>query len=159
MTAAHVTVRSGWKCNEHVSITNMAKLDTQNILLLWKCWNSASCLTFIMTLGPSLCSFLLLKYRVLHSHCTICWQVLPALLGQRREVNLKQITHFRVCVCINWATQNYDIYVAAMFVYCIVCTNLFTAWQQVTILVSITHSSLTNPYTTLAYKYPLQNTA
>jgi len=28
-----------------------------------------------------------------------------------------------------------------------------------TVLVSITHSSLTNPYTTFAYKYPLENTA
>lgn len=156
MTAAHVTVQSGQKCNEHVSITNMAKHDTQNILLLWKCWNSASCLTFIVTLGCCLCSFLLLKCRVLHSHC---WQVLPTLLGQRREVNLKQITHFRVCFCINWATQNYELYGEAIFVCCIVCINLFIAWQQVTVVVSITHSSLTTPYTTLAYKYPLQNTA
>jgi hypothetical protein len=159
MTAAHVTVQSGRKYNEHVSITNMAKRDTQNILLMWKCWNSAPRLTFIMTLGHCLCSFLLLKYRVLHSHCTICWQVLPTLLGQRTEVNLKQITHFRVCVCINWATQNYELNVAAMSVCCIMCVNLLIAWQQVTILVSISHSSLTNPYTAVAYKYPLQNTA
>ena len=159
MTAAHATVQSGQKCDEHVSITSMAKRDTQNILLLWKYWNPASCLTFIVTLGRCLCSFLLLKYRVLHSHCAICWQVLPTLLGHRREMNLKQITHFTVCVYINWATQNYELYIAAMFVYCIMCLNLFIAWQQVTILVSITHGSLTNPYTTLAYKYPLQNTA
>jgi hypothetical protein len=79
MTATHVTVQSGQKCNEHVSIANMAKRDTQNILLLWKCWNSASCLPFIVTLGRCLCSFLLLKYRVcIHTAsvdkcCLHCW--------------------------------------------------------------------------------------
>jgi hypothetical protein len=140
MTAAHVTVQSGQKCNEHVSVTNMAKRDTQNILLLWKCWNSASCLTFILTLGRCLRSFLLLKYTVLHSHCTVCWQVLPALLGQRRGANLKQITHFTVCVCINWATQNYELYGEAIFVRCIVCINLFLAWQQVQSL-SVLHTA------------------
>ena len=74
-------------------------------------------------------------------------------------MNLKQITHFGVCVYVNRATQNYELHVAAMFVYCIVCINLFIGQQHVTILVSITHGSLTNPYTTLAYKYPLQNVA
>ena len=49
------------------------------------------------------------------------------LLGQRREVNLKQITHFRVCFCNNWVTQNYELYGEAIFVCCIVCINLFIA--------------------------------
>lgn len=40
-------------------------------------------------------------------------------VGERREVNLKQITHFRVCVYINWATHNSVCYVEATFVYCI----------------------------------------
>jgi hypothetical protein len=149
------------QCNLDGNVKNMymAKRDTQNILLLWKCWNSASCLTFIATLGRCLCSFLLLKYRVLHSHCNISWQALPTLLGGRWEVNLKQITHFRVCVYINWVTQNSELYVEATFVYCIVCINLLIAWQQVQFFVSITPGSLTDLHNSLAYKYPLQNRA
>ena len=148
MTAAHGTVQSGQKHNEHVSITNMAKRDAQNILLLWKCWNSASCLTFIVTSGRCLCSFLLLKYRVLHSHCTV---------GAKERSEPETDYTFHSLCYINWATQNYELYGEAMFVCCIVCVNLFIAWQHITILVSITHSSLTDPYTILAY--PLQNTA
>jgi hypothetical protein len=38
-----------FKCNETFSVTNMVKRNTWNILLQWKSWNSACCLTFIMT--------------------------------------------------------------------------------------------------------------
>ena len=82
---------------------------------------------------------------VRHSHC-ICWQVLPPPLWRKRELNLKQIPHFRLCTYVksslyadNWATQNSKLYIEGMFVYCIVCRNLFTACQQV---------ALTNPYST-----------
>jgi len=159
MTAAHVTVQSGQKCNEHVSVTNMAIRDTQNILLLWKCWNSAFCLTFIVTLGRCLCSFLLLKYAVLHSHCTVCWQVLPALFGAKERSEPETDYTFN-SLCLH-QLGNTKLWTLWWSHFCMLhrVHKSVPSLTAATVLVSITQSSLTNPYTTLAYKYPLENTA
>jgi len=127
-------MESGWKCNEHTSITNMAKGEIQKILLLWKCWNSAWGFTFnVMQCVIRLLSVKLLAAELQRPVSTLHYTLTSAASTdrERRKVNLQEIPYFRFCIYTklflyadNWATQNSKLYIETVCIYIVQCSKI-----------------------------------